>query len=163
MIRQIFSLLLFLLLLNGCYTFKDISIKPDVKSFYVETFGITANAPGNIPTDFTEALKNRVRTETRLTYDELDPHILFEGTITGFSVVSTATDAQNTASLNKLEVRIRVSYTNVLHEEENWESTFSDFANFERNVNLADVQEDLLDEIFDQILESIINRAFSNW
>lgn len=152
-----------LMSLIGCYTFKDISIKPDVKSFYVDDFGITANAPGNISADFTEALKNRILTETRLIYDDVDPHISFEGNITGFSVVSTATDAQNTASLNKLEVRIKVKYTNVLHEEEDWETTFSDYANFDRDVNLADVQEDLLEDIFDQILESIVNRAFSNW
>ena len=153
-----------LLFMNfSCYTFKDISIKPDVKSFNVEEFNLTANAPGSIDQSFTEELKRKIQSETRLYLDENNPHIIFEGTITGFSVVSTATDSQNTASLNKLEIRIKISYTNILHEEEDWESTFSDYANFDRDENLADVQDALIEEIFEQIIDSVINRAFSNW
>jgi len=161
--RSIIIYLSCLFLIQGCYTFKDISIKPDVKTFMVEDFNLSANAPGSINQEFTEELKNQIRTETRLIYDENDPHIVLEGSITGFSVVSTATDAQNTASLNKLDIRIKVKYTNILHEEEDWESTFSEYATFDRDTNLSEVQDDLVDEIFEQIIESIINRAFSNW
>ena len=159
-------LFLWISLLTGfssCYTFKDISIKPDVSRFMVEDFTLAANAPAGIEQQFTEGLKNRVLRETRLQYDENDPHILFEGTITSFSVISTATDAQNTASLNKLEIRIRIKYTNILHEEENWENTFTEFATFDRDQNLSDVQDDKIEEIYDLILESVINKAFSNW
>ena len=150
-------------LFSGCYTFKDISIKPDVQSFYVDDFGVNVNAPGNLNIDFTEELKRRILLETRLTLDDNDPHIIFEGDITGYNVVSTATDASNTASLNKLEIRMKISYTNVLHEDENWESSFSDYANFDRDLNLAEVQDELIEEIFEQIIESVINRSFSNW
>jgi hypothetical protein len=62
-----------------------------------------------------------------------------------------------------LDIRIKVKYTNILHEEEDWESTFSEYATFDRDTNLSEVQDDLVDEIFEQIIESIINRAFSNW
>lgn len=159
-----FSFFLILVFINfSCYTFKDISIKPDVKSFNVEDFNLTANAPGSIDQTFTEELKRRIQSETRLYLDENNPHIIFEGTITGYNVVSTATDSQNTASLNKLDIRIKISYTNTLHEDENWESTFSDYANFDRDENLADVQDALIEEIFEQILDSVINKAFSNW
>jgi hypothetical protein len=147
----------------GCYTFKDISIKPDVKSFNVEEFSLRANAPGSINQTFTEALKQKIQSDTRLFLDESNPNIIFEGTITSFSVVSTATDSQNTASLNKLEIRIKINYTNVLHEDENWESTFSDYANFDRDVNLSDVQDGLIEEIYEQIIDAVINKAFSNW
>lgn len=163
MYKTIFLLTL-IFLLSACYTFKDISIKPDVKSFNIEEFSVTAsNAPGSIDQNFTEGLKRKIQSETRLYLDENNPHIVFEGTISGYSVVSTATDSQNTASLNKLDIRIKISYTNTLHEEENWETTFSDYANFDRDENLADVQEALIEEIFEQIIDSVINKAFSNW
>jgi hypothetical protein len=151
--------------LSGCffYTFKDISIKPDVNSYYVEDIRLNTNAPGSMHNTFTEMLKQKINTETRLRYTENNPHIIFEGSIDGFSVTSTATDAQNTASLNKLEIRIRIKYMNELHPDENWEQTFSDFANFDRNVNLNDVQDGLIKEIYELILDKIITRSFSNW
>ena len=161
--KLIWILLPLTVLFNACYTFKDISIKPDVKSFQVEDFTLAANAPAGINQQFAESLKNKILTETRLNYNENDPHIVFEGSITSFSVISTATDSQNTASLNKLEIRIRIKYTNTLHEEENWETTFSDYATFDRDTNLSDVQDDKIEEIFDLILDSVVNRAFSNW
>jgi len=147
----------------SCYTFKDISIKPDVKTFSVEDFNISANAPGSIDQTFTEELKRKILSETRLYVNDNEPNIIFNGTIISYSVVSTATDSQNTASLNKLEIRIKVKYSNILHDEEDWDSTFSDYATFERDVNLSDVQDDLIEEIFEQIIDSIINKAFSNW
>ncbi|HAQ38536.1 MAG TPA: hypothetical protein DCQ58_08515 [Saprospirales bacterium] len=151
--------------LTSCffYTFKDISIKPDVNSYFVEDITLNTNAPGSIHNTFTEMLKQKINTETRLRSTESDPHIIFEGSIDGFTVTSTATDSQNTASLNKLEIRIRIKYTNELHPEENWEQTFSDFANFDRNVNLSDVQDALIKEIYELILDKIITRSFSNW
>jgi hypothetical protein len=162
--RTLFLLaLISLFSFSSCYTFKDISIKPDVKTFFIEDFSLNTNAPGNINLDFSEELKRRVLLETRLSYDEINPHIIFEGSVNRFAVVSTATDAQNTASLNKLEIQIKIKYTNILHEDENWESSFSDYSNFSRDENLADVQDDLISEIFDQIIESVINRSFSNW
>ncbi len=164
-IASITGLIFLLLTLSSCffYTFKDISIKPDVNSYYVENITLNTNAPGSIQNTFTEMLKQKINTETRLRYTENEPHIIFEGSIDGFSVTSTATDAQNTASLNKLEIRIRVKYTNELHPDENWEQTFSDFANFDRNVNLTDVQDALIKEIYELILDKIITRSFSNW
>jgi len=157
------SFLILLTGISGCYTFKDISIKPDVRSFSVEEFTVSANAPGGINETFTEELKRKITSETRLFVDDNEPHIIFEGSITGFTVVSTATTSDNTASLNKLEIRIKISFTNLLHEEENWETTFSDFETFDRDVNLSDVQDDLISSIFDEIIDSVINRAFSNW
>ena len=162
--KRVLGLLVIVLFTNfGCYTFKDISIKPDVKSFNVEDFSLRANAPGSINQTFTEALKQKIQSETRLFLDENNPNIIFEGTISSYSVISTATDSQNTASLNKLEIRIKISYTNILHEDENWESTFSDYANFDRDVNLSDVQDGLIEEIYEEIIDAVINKAFSNW
>jgi hypothetical protein len=164
-IYPVFFALIALLSLSGCffYTFKDISIKPDVNSYYVENIKLNTNAPASMHNTFSEMLKQKINTETRLRYTETNPHIIFEGSIDGFSVTSTATDAQNTASLNKLEIRIRIKFTNELHPEENWEQTFSDYANFDRNVNLTDVQDGLIKEIYELILDKIITKSFSNW
>ena len=37
------------------------------------------------------------------------------------------------------------------------------FSDFESSQNLADVQDELIEAIFEQITEDIFNRAFSDW
>ncbi len=71
--------------LSGCYSLKGFSIAPDVKTFYVGNFKITAlNAPATINQTFTEALKDKVARESRLKYTDLDPDLEFNGTIQKF-------------------------------------------------------------------------------
>jgi len=62
-----------------------------------------------------------------------------------------------------LDVKIKVKFENSKHEKENWENTFGYYADFSAEQSLFDVQDELIKEIFDQILEDIINKAFNNW
>jgi len=145
------------------YTFKDISIEPDVKTFYVDEFQNDAfNSPPTINQDFAEALRKKIVNETRLTYDERNPDIVFYGSIKSFTVTPQA-PTQEGASLNRLDIKIQVKYENNLHENENWEQTFGYYADFQAEKSLFDVQDELIKEIFDQILDDVINKAFNNW
>ncbi len=152
--------------LSSCfifYTFKDISIEPDVKTFYVEDFGNTAsNSPATLSQDFSEALRKKIIDETSLTYDENDPHIVFSGTISSFEVTAQAPNNVG-ASLNRLQINIKVEYVNTLHEKENWKKTFTGFADFSSEQSLDEVQDALIKEDFDLILDDIINKSFNNW
>ena len=50
------------LLLNSCYTFKGISISPDINTYFVGNFDHRAlNAPADIHVLFGEALRNKIR------------------------------------------------------------------------------------------------------
>ncbi len=154
------------ILFSSCflfYTFKDISIEPDVKTFYVEQFDNNAfNSPPTINQDFAEALRKKIVNETSLTYDTRNPHIVFSGAIKSFTVTPQA-PTQDGAALNRLDVKIKVIYENSLHESENWENTFGYYADFPAEKSLFDVQDELIKEIFDHILEDVINKAFNNW
>ena len=69
--------------LQGCYTFKGISIDPNIKTFFIRYFETTAvNAPPTLAVDFTERLKDKVRTETPLKLNSDAPDAEFEGKIT---------------------------------------------------------------------------------
>jgi len=145
------------------YTFKDISIQPDVKTYFVEDFENTAfNSPPTINQDFSEALRKKIRNETSLSYDEFNPHISFTGAVSSFKVTAQAPTREG-AALNRLEIKVKVEYINVLHEEENWKKTFSYNSDFSADQSLNDVQDALIDEIFEHILEDIINKSFNNW
>ncbi len=155
-----------LLFQSGCYTFKGISIDPAVNTFAVRIFEtLASNAPPTLGVDFTERLKDKVRTETRLVLKSDAPDVEFTGKITDFRVTPVAPRPGELVALNRLEIRIRVAYTGNLDEKYGWpaERDFSHFAEFSNDVDLLTVQDALVRQIGDQLLEDIFNAAFNNW
>ena len=116
-----------------------------------------------LSTDFTEALKDKIRNESRLIFAETDPDIVFSGAITRYSVTPVAPDQGETIALNRLEIAVRVVYENTVKEEQNWQQNFSFFQDFPGGQNLIDVQDELVAAINDQLVENIFNAAFNNW
>lgn len=160
-------LAIFLLTLcTGCYTFKGISIDPNDRTFYVRTFETQANnAPPTMGLDFTERLKDKIRQETRLNFNDENPDIEISGKVADFRVELVAPKPGEVVSQNKLVVVYRVNLTNNLDDKRSWtsEKTFQHFAEFSNTADLLSVQDQLIKDINDQILEDIFNAAFNNW
>ena len=153
-------------LVSGCYSFKGVSIPEEVTSFYVDEFEISnraLKAPRQLGTVFTDQFKQQVLRESRLVFNESNPDVEFDGEITQFAIRSVAPQPDETTAFSRLDITIQVEYTDYLNEENNWSKSFSDFRNFERNVNFLDVQDQLVMEIFEQISEDVFNETFSNW
>lgn len=163
MIRGVF-LLLIMMSLSSCYSLKNVSISPDLKTFYINAFENKAfNSPPIISQLFEEKLLNKVRNESRLIYQEVDPHVEFSGAIVGYNILSVAPEPNETTAFNRLQITVQVSYTNRLDEKDQWQQNFSFFENYASDVNLIDVQDNLVNLIYDQIVEDIFNKAFTNW
>jgi len=165
MILRVF-LPLFLLMTGGCYSFKGISIDPDVNTFYVRNFEtIATNAPPTLGLDFGERIKDKVRSETRLQLNTTEADVEFTGKITDFRVIPVAPKPGEQISLNRLEIRMRVGFINNKNEKKGWpnERDFSHFAEFSNSTDLLTVQDQLVRQIGDQLLEDIFNAAFNDW
>jgi hypothetical protein len=150
----------------GCYSFKGISIDPNDKTFYIRTFETQANnAPPNMAIEFTERLRNKIRSETSLIANDENPHIEFTGKIVDFRVDLVAPKPGEIAGLNRLNVTYEVNLINSQEEKRSWpaKKNFSFYAEFDNQKDLLSVQSTLIDEINDQILEDIFNAAFNNW
>lgn len=153
--------------LNSCYSFKTAGIPPGMQTFYVEEFDNTA--PNVVPTlaiDFTQKLITKVRTEGKLTFTEYEPHVDFKGTITTYSVTSQAPEEGQTTAFNRLDISIRVTFTNNINDDPKKsfkDKTFSFFEDYPSDTNLLDIQDELIANITDQIVEYIFNEAFSDW
>jgi len=162
-----FLILMLALLQQGCYSLKGISIDPKVKTFFVQNLENSAvGAPPTLAVDFTERLKDKIRTETPLRLTSEAPDAEFTGRISDFRVVPVAPKPGETVSLNRLEVRLQLLYTvNVEGAEGSWpaERTFSHFAEFGADQDLLSIQDVLIRQIADQLLEDIFNAAFNNW
>jgi hypothetical protein len=156
-----------LFVVTGCYKFTGISIDPRVNTFFVNTFeNQAANAPPTLAVDFTERLKDKVRTETRLKLINGEPDVLFSGSISDFRVVPVAPKPGETVSLNRLELRIKVKYTNNIDAKKGWAESgrdFSFFQEFSADQDLQSIQGTLIDAIIKQLLEDIFNAAFNDW
>ena len=164
MIRN--SLILFLAFstLQGCYSLKGFSISEDLKTFSVENFRNAAqNAPATIQQTFGERLKEKISRESRLTRDEENPDISFSGSVSRFSVTAVSPERGAVTASNRLEIAISVTYENNRSTDDQWTQTFSHFLDFPSDTNILDVQDELITGIFDQIIEDIFNKAFTNW
>jgi hypothetical protein len=160
-------IVLICLLHFGCYSFKGISIPPTISTFYIDQFQNSAfNAPPDIGIQFTEGLRDIVLNSSRLSYDEVSPDIEFQGSVRSFLVSSVApqeTDLGVGSALNRLQISVEVEYINNQNEEDTWKQSFSFFQDFESTTDLNSVQDELIGAIFDQIIQDIFNKAFTNW
>jgi len=166
-IINILSILLLIgigLAANACYSFKSIGIPPDMKTFQVFPFDILAdNVVPTLPITFTERLKDKILQESRLTYVENDPDVEFRGSIQEYDISAVAPEEGETTALNRLEITVMIDYLNNLDENDTWKSSFSYFNDFGVDENLLDIQDELIENINEQLVEDIFNKAFGNW
>lgn len=149
---------------SGCYSFKGISIPQDANTFTIQDFQSTAPSVPTLGQTFTESLKTRILGETRLRYTQDEGDIEFSGTVTEFRVSAVAPQADATTQFSRLDITVSVSCANPYDAENpEWTSRFSRFAEFESNINFLDVRDDLIEEINEQLIEDVFNRAFTNW
>ena len=148
----------------SCYGFKGISISPEIQSFYVEDFTIgNTDAPADLTQVFAEALRKKIRQESRLVNNNSNPDITFEGSIEKYNTTGIAPEEGNTTSLNRLEISISISYLNELNPDENWKKKYSDFEDYDSTDDFQSIGDDLIEVIVEDIMERIFNDAFTNW
>lgn len=154
----------------GCsYKFNGASIPPAMKTLNVRFFENTA--PLVVPTlaqTFTEDLKERIRTQSRLSITQNEADAIMEGRITGYDIkpVAFTDNRQPTAGANRLTITVSVKYTNNLDTgkvKTSFEETFSAFTEFPASQNLQSQEQALIKKVTTQLTENIFNRAFAQW
>ncbi len=148
----------------SCYNFKGISIPSDINSFYVDNFSLSnPDAPIDINQLFTEALREKIREESRLVNNNDLPDVIFSGSVTQYTIRPVAANENNTTSLNRLEIGVKVSYVNEKNPDDNWDKNYNDFEDFDSNADFQTLQDNLIAEIIEDIVERIFNDSFTNW
>jgi hypothetical protein len=149
---------------SGCYSFSGTDIDyAKIKTFTVVQFETQApNAPPALGQIFSERLRDQVRNNTRLTYRASGGDVRFSGAITQYTITAVAPKPGETTALQQLMVGVSVSYTNPQQGQE-WTQTFSYPATYETGQDFAALQDRLVEEAFENLLDNIFNKAFSNW
>lgn len=164
---RLFAVLILVSFFSACsLSFAGISIDYEkTKTFGIEQF---QTRPGNAPPTagqlFSEALKTKVLNQTRLEYKNIDPDLQFSGAITKYELTALAPQEGETTALQRLTMG--VSVTMERPQDENAEPqtwNFSRFEDFSASTNLASVQDQLIRDIYEQVLEDVFNKAFNDW
>lgn len=167
--RNIYVVILFfsLVFFQSCkmqMTLTGASISPDVKTFAVQNFPNNASFVNPIISQkFTDALKNKINSQTKLQLVNNDADVNFEGFISDYRVDYTAVQGNDIAAKNRITLSMNVTFTNNKDAKQNFTSNFSNFVDYGSEKNLTDVENELLDDIINKLTDDIFNRAFVNW
>jgi hypothetical protein len=167
-VKRLLLLLFPLLLLSGCtvsYKLNGASIDyARVKTISIQEF--PNQAPYVYPPfaqAFTEGLKEKFITQTKLKMKPKEGDLQLEGEIVGWELTPMAQQADGYASETKMTITVNVRFTNTTNDKENFEQKFTAFRQFSTTSMLEDVQDALLAEITKEISEAIFNKTVANW
>lgn len=161
-------LMVIVITFNSCsIKLNGASIPANMKTINVQFF--ENNAPLVVPylsQEFTEALKKRIREQTRLSITPNNADATMEGRITNYEIRPlTLTDSkQLTAGSSRLTITVSVKYTNNLNPKQSFEETFSKYKDFALNgASLQSLENQFIKDIDVMLTEDIFNRAFAQW
>jgi hypothetical protein len=158
------------MLFNSCaykLSLNGASIPPDLKTIDIQFF--ENNAQLVVPTlsqTFTEALKNRIRTQTNISIIRGEANATMSGAITGYSIAPVSIQATNSntapiAGASRLTITVQVKYVYDADKKLSFEESFTKSKDF--TGDSASQEQTLIPEIVKQLTDDIFNRAFANW
>ena len=160
-------LLLLAVVLASCKL--SVSLTGGTVDARAKTVAIT-NFPNNaslvnpmLSQSFTTALKDKIQGQTPLTIVSRNGDYTIEGEITGYTVSPVAIQGNETAAMNRLTITVRVRFVNSFDETQNFDQSFSRYADYSSGQNLSSVESNLINTINDALTDDIFNKASVNW
>ncbi len=163
---NIFLMLMSFAALNGCgiYSFTGASIPVDAKTIsiaYLENNADFVNP--TLSETLTQALRDRFTSQTSLVLVPNNGDLQFSGEITSYKITPQAIQGDDYAALTRLTVGVRIKYTNIKEPENNFETSFSAYSDYDSSQDLVTVQDGLVDEIKEILIDDIFNKSVVNW
>ena len=154
------------LLNTGCglYSFTGASIPPEAKTVSVQFFPNKAQlVVATLSPIFTDALQDQFVNQTNLEMVERNGDLALEGEIIDYKVIPVAIQGDQTAALNKLSISVNVRFVNKYEPDKDFEQKFTLFLEYDSELNIQAVQDNLIDAITKALAEDIFNKAVINW
>lgn len=159
-----------LLLIQGCgvkYSFTGGSIPKDMTTFSVSYFeNLSPLVYTPLSQNFTEALKDKIRTQSNLMQANEDGQASFEGVITSYTIgpAGVISGTSDRAESSRLTITVKVKYVNKLDPtgESDFEQSFTQFRDFPGS-DITQYEAKINKDIIAMLVDDIYNRAFANW
>ena len=163
----ILSLLALFTFLTGCkvsYSFSGASISPSIRTLSVQNFlNRAALVQPGLDQRITDALIDKCKAQTSLEVVSNLGDVNFEGEITEYKTMPLTVAADAYAAMNRFSITVRVKYTNTVDTDLSFDQTFTRYEDYDSNLDLSAVEQDLVEKIVELIIEDIFNKAFVNW
>lgn len=148
----------------GIYSFSGVSLDSKDKTVNVKFFpNRAAIINPNLSQLFTEKLKDRFSSQTKLDLVDFNGDLTFEGEITGYNTKPVGINKDEQAEQNRLTVTVHVKYTSINNPKFNFDTSFSRYADYESSEILTDVEDALSEVIVDELIDDIFNKSVVNW
>ncbi|MFY0687335.1 MAG: LptE family protein [Cyclobacteriaceae bacterium] len=167
---RLFMLCLIPLYGCGVYSFTGASISPDVKTISIQTFFNNAPlGPSEMSAVFTENIKDYFQQNTSLTLVDDDGDLQFDGYIDNYTITPVGANASgrsNTADfseLSRVTITVFATYTNKTDDTFDFEKRFTFFKDVPQDEDISTLEEEIMNEVFEQIIIDIFNASVANW
>ena len=164
--------LLTLALLSACgggYSFTGADVG-DAETVTIDFFPNNADLVNpQLSQTFTEKLRDNFVQQTPLELTQSGGDLLFQGSITDYVITPINAQANGNDILggnvaqSRLTIGVNVIFTNRVDPKRSFERRFTRFADFDSNVDLSQVEDELVDQITQELSENILNAAIGNW
>jgi hypothetical protein len=161
------------LLFGACsvYSFTGASLVSGEETISIDQFYNNALlGPADMSQVFTEKMRDYFQQNTNLTLVNSNGDLQFEGYIASYNVTPvTPSASQNdnalqVSSSTRISISVHVTYINLKNDEFDFDQKFSFFRDFEtEQVDISAVEDQFVEEIFDQIIFDIFNASVANW
>lgn len=150
------------------YSFTGASISPEVKTVFIDFFANRARVVNpTLSQTFTEKMKDKFVNETGLSMERDQGDLEFSGVITGYEVrplsVQQSEAGRDYSSMNRLTITVKVVFVNNKDHEQDFNSSFSAYYDWESTQSLASVENDAVETIVEQLVDDIFNKSVANW
>ena len=146
------------------YTFTGADIHPDAKTISVAYFQNQATLVQPILSQkLTDALQDQFIQQTSLNLTQSNGDLQFEGYISDYQITPISISSNDQANQNRLSIKVFVRFNNLIENDKSFEKTFNRFADYDSNIELSNIEEDLIDEIIIELINDIFNQAVVNW
>jgi len=169
--RHLFVLSLFVVpliiifVVQGCsYSFTGASISPTVKSISVSYLpNNSALVQPTLSRKLTEAIRDKFTSLSNLNLVSSNGDLNIAGEITGYTTEPVAINGEQQGALQRLKITVNIRFTNKQDPKQDFETSFSRYADYDARRRLSEVEETLIDNINDELAQDIFNKAVVNW
>lgn len=163
MIKYFFIILVFVVF--SCKnTYYTLSGSTATGTIQVANFSnLSGGGPPYLAQKLTEDLKTYYLQNSRLRIVNSEADYIVEGDVVGYQVSPLAPTAQERAAQTRINITVKVRFTDNKEPSNNFEQSFSQFADFPETTALAQVENQKIQEIFDKLILDIFQKTVANW
>lgn len=156
------------LLFTACtisYKFTGSSINYDkVKTISIDKFPVrSAYVWAPMEAMFYNDITDAYARKTKLKVLKRGGDLQLSGEIVEYSQTNKSVAADGYSAQTQLKITVNVRFVNNSNHEEDFEQKFSASADYDSRMQLAAVQDELVTQIFKDIIDQIFNATVANW